>query len=259
MNMTGNTILVTGGGSGIGRRLAEEFHKLGNTVVVTGRDQRKLDAVTTATPGIRSIAADVSSPAGIKALTESLKKDFPALNAVIHSAGMMKFENLLEQPESAPDVDATIATNLTGPIRLTAALLPLLLKQPRGMIMTVSSGLAFVPLAMTPTYNATKAALHSYTESLRYQLRDTKIQVLELIPPYVQTTLSGDHQAKDPAAMPLEDFIAETMDLLTRNPDAPEINVGRVHPMRYATEGGRAKYDQLFKTFNDAMTAARQF
>jgi uncharacterized oxidoreductase len=152
------------------------------------------------------------------------------------------------------DAEATVATNLLGPIRLTAALLPLLEAQPQAAIMTVSSGLAFLPMAMTPTYCATKAAIHSYTQSLRYQLGDTSVQVLELIPPYVQTELMGPGQAKDPNAMSLKDFIAETINILKTSPDATEICVERVKPLRFAEANGG--YDAFFKKFNDAMTAA---
>jgi uncharacterized oxidoreductase len=181
-----------------------------------------------------------------------MKKDYPALNVVIQNAGMMKPEFL--QKGVVADAEATIATNLLGPIRLTAALLPLLLKQPRAAIMTVSSGLAFVPMAMTPTYCATKAAIHSYTQSLRYQLRDTAVQVLELIPPYVQTELMGPRMASDPNAMPLKDFIVESVKILKTSPEAMEICVERVKPLRLAEASG--EYDAFFKKFNDMMTAA---
>lgn len=155
------------------------------------------------------------------------------------------------------DAEATIATNLLGPIRLTAALLPHLLKQPKAAVMTVSSGLAFVPLAITPTYCATKAAIHSYTQSLRYQLRDTAVQVLELIPPYVQTRLTGPKQASDPNAMPLNDYIAETMTILKNSPNATEICVERVKPQRFAEANGI--YDGFFNKFNDAMAATERW
>jgi uncharacterized oxidoreductase len=147
-----------------------------------------------------------------------------------------------------------VTTNLLGPIRLTAALLPLLSKQPKATIMTVSSGLAFVPMAVSPTYCATKAAIHSYTQSLRYQLKDTPVEVLELIPPYVQTELMGPDMAKDPRAMPLKDFIAEVMNILKTSPDATEICVERVKPLRFAEANGG--YDALFQNFNDSFAAA---
>ena len=151
------------------------------------------------------------------------------------------------------DAEALITTNLLGPIRLTAALLPDLLAQPKSAILTVSSGLAFLPLALTPTYCATKAAIHSYSESLRYQLQGSSVQVIELVPPYVQTELMGEQGATDPNAMPLDDFIAETMSLLKNFPDANEICVERVKPLRFAEANGN--YDQIFQALNKQFAA----
>ncbi len=252
MKMTGNTILITGGGSGIGRGLAEAFHALGNQVVISGRRKEALDDTTAANPGMKSAVLDIENEDSIQSFAAQIKADFPALNAVIHNAGIMRMEAV--QEGAVADAEAMINTNLLGPIRLTAALLPLLQAQPHAAILTVTSGLAFVPLSMTPTYNATKAALHSYTESLRYQLKDTAVQVIELAPPYVQTGLMGDHQHTDPNAMPLADYIAETMRLLTDTPDAAEILVERVKPLRFAERSGG--YDEFFKNYNDAMAAA---
>ena len=176
--------------------------------------------------------------------------DFPALNAVIHNAGVSIPEDLVAGG-NAQSVDLMINTNLLGPMRLTEELLPTLRKQQRAAILTMSSGLAFMPLSTHPTYSATKAALHSYTQSLRHQLKDTAIQVIEIAPPYVATTLGGEAQAKDPNAMPLAEFIAETMDILTKQPDVTEVLVKRVQPMRFAERGGQEKYDQFFKQLND--------
>jgi uncharacterized oxidoreductase len=253
MKTTGNIILITGGGSGIGRGLAEAFHKLGNEVIIAGRRKQVLDETTAANPGMASVALNIEDAVDIRKVTAQLAKEHPALNVVIHNAGIMRAENLLKQPEDLADVEATIATNLLGPIRLTAALLPLLEKQPRSTIMTVTSGLAFVPMAMTPTYNATKAAIHSYTQSLRYQLKSTNIEVLELIPPYVQTELMGSAQAADPRAMPLADFLNEVMEVLKAQPNASEILVERVKPLRFAGANGQEKYEAFFQSFNDAM------
>ncbi|MDB6147753.1 MAG: short-chain dehydrogenase/reductase, partial [Spartobacteria bacterium] len=214
MKTTDNTILITGGGSGIGRALAEAFHRLGNQVIISGRKQQTLDETTTANPGMKSATLDVSDPKNIQSFATQVIKDCPSLNVLINNAGIMQPENLLEKPEDVKTAERTVITNLLGPIRLTAALLPSLRRQPRATIMNVSSGLAFVPLAMTPTYCATKAAVHSYTQSLRYQLKPTHIEVIELIPPYVQTTLMGDQQASDPNAMPLGEFIDEVMSIL---------------------------------------------
>ncbi len=191
----------------------------------------------------------------IRALAAQVTQDYPQLNILINMAGVMLNEKMLNQKEPLVDAEATVATNLLGPIRLTAALLPALLKQPHSTIMNVSSGLAFVPLAMTPTYSATKAAIHSYTQSLRYQLQDTPVEVLELVPPYVQTGLMGDRQAHDPAAMPLGDYVAEVMSILQADPTPLEICVERVKSRRFAEANGG--YDAFFKQMNDAMMAAR--
>eukprot|EP01037_Dinobryon_pediforme_P014085 gene14085-14204_t len=226
MHIANNTILITGGGSGIGRALAEAFHAEGNQVIIAGRREDLLNEVTTANPGMKSAVLDIENADAIFGFAAQLKIDFPALNVVIHNAGIMRPE-LLQKGEVA-DAEAMIMTNLLGPIRLTAALLPLLEAQPQATIMTVSSGLAFLPLAMTPTYCATKAAIHSYTQSLRYQLKDTSVQVIELAPPYVQTELMGAGQASDPRAMPLDAFIAEVMNNLKISPDATEICKWRI-------------------------------
>ena len=254
MKTTGNTILITGGGSGIGRGLAEAFHKLGNKVIIAGRRKQLLDETTAANPGMASAVLNIEDAASIRSFAAKLTADFPTLNVVVHNAGIMRPENLLTQSGVA-DAEATITTNLLGPIRLTAALLPHLLKQPHATIMTVSSGLAFVPMALTPTYCATKAAIHSYSESLRYQLKSTKVEVIELAPPYVQTELMGPGQAADPRAMPLQDYLAETIELLKTQPNAAEILVERVKPLRFAEQNGKEKYDAFFQQFNDAMAA----
>ena len=253
MKTTDNTILITGGGSGIGRGLAEAFHRLGNQVIIAARGQKTLDEVTTENPGMKSVTLDVSDPQSIQSFAAQVTKDFPSLNVLINMAGIMQPENLLEKPDDLSTAEKTVTTNLLGPIRLTAALLPSLRKQPRATIMTVSSGLAFVPSAMTPTYCATKAAIHSYTQSLRYQLKATKVEVIELIPPYVQTTLMGDQQANDPRAMPLDEFIDEVMSILKSQPDVKEICVQKVYPLRFSAEHGQKKYDEFFEQFNDSM------
>ena len=257
MQTTGNTILITGGNSGIGRGIAEAFHKLGNRVIIAGRSQAKIDDTLAANPGMVGYAADMGQPKKVLDLAHTVLTNHPQLNAVFHVAGIMQNENLQKQAEPLNALDDTVATNFTGVLRLNAALLPHLLKQPRATVMTVTSGLAFVPLAMTPTYSATKAAIHSFTQSLRYQLKGTNVQVMELIPPYVQTTLMGDRQKQDPNAMPLDDYVREVMEILTTQPDETEICVQRVLPLRNAADGGREKFEGFFNKFNDQMFAAR--
>ena len=250
MKMTDNTILITGGGSGIGRALAEAFHGLGNQVIIVGRDGKKLEETTAANPGMKSFAADVANFDGIKSLAAEAAAQFPQLNAVIHNAGIMTPEDLLDGKDARTS-EMIVNTNLLAPMRLTEELLPTLRKQPQATIITVSSGLAFVPLAMTPTYCATKAAIHSYTQSLRHQLRETAIQVMELVPPYVATHLMGEQQANDPNAMPLGEFISEVMKMLKTQPEAVEILVKRVTPLRFAAQAGQEKYDEFFKQLNN--------
>lgn len=248
MQSSGNTILITGGGSGIGRALAEAFHREGNTVIIAGRRRDALQATLDANPGMQSAVLDIENPAAVTRFAADLVSAYPALNVVIHNAGIMRPENVAA--DGLDTAEHTIATNLLGPIRLNGALLPHLLKQPAATVMTVSSGLAFVPLAATPTYSATKAAIHSYTQALRYQLRATNVEVLELVPPYVQTELMGEHQASDPHAMPLKEFITEVMQIIKTGPVDGEICVERVKFLRHAAQNGNDK--AFFETFNDA-------
>jgi len=245
MQTTGNTILITGGGSGIGRGLAEAFHALGNKVVIAGRRKQLLDETTAANPGMASLTLNIEDPAGIAAFATQVTAEHPALNVLINNAGIMRTEKLGD----LANAEAIITTNLLGPIRLTAALLAHLQKQPHAVIMNVSSGLAFVPLAATLTYCATKAAIHSYTESLRYRLKGSTTEVLELIPPYVATDLMSG--ASDPRAMPLKDYIAEVMSIIKTQPDATEICVERVKALRFAAAAGH--HDAVFNGLNDAM------
>lgn len=249
MDLHGNTILITGGGSGIGRGLAEACHARGNQVIIAGRRREVLEDTVRANPGMASYVVDLRDPAAIRGFAAKVAGDFPRLNVLVNNSGIMRAEDLRAQAEDLSDMEAIIATNLLGPLRLTAALLPLLQRQLRSTIMNVSSGLAFLPLATTPTYCATKAAIHSYTESLRFQLRGTSTQVIELIPPYVATDLMNG--ASDPRAMPLPAYIAEVMLLLETQPEAQEICVENVKRLRFAAETGR--YGEVFQGFNEAM------
>ena len=247
MKISGYTILITGGGSSIGRALAEALHAKGNKVVIAGRREAVLDAVTAANPGMESMLLDIQDEADIAAFARQAVERFPSLNAVINNAGIMKPENV-PAADNLAIAEETIVTNLLGPIRLTTALLPHFLKQPRATVLTVSSGLAFVPLAATPTYSATKAAIHSWSIGLREQLKDTSVEVIEIAPPYVQTELLGPHQAVDPAAMPLADFTSEVMTILETQPEAGEVIVERCKPLRFAEATGN--FSQVFAALN---------
>jgi uncharacterized oxidoreductase len=248
MQTSGNTIFITGGGSGIGRALAERFHRHDNTVIIAGRQETTLNAVVEANPGMHALVLDIASVASIRSCVHELVTHFPDLNVLVNNAGVMKMEEIKTAADAFDTIDETIAINLTGPLHLTSALLPHLLQQRQSTILTVSSGLAFVPLAMTPTYSATKAALHSYSMSLRRQLRDTTVEVIEIIPPYVQTSLTGEHQASDPNAMPLAEFIDEAMLQLSATTGAEEIIVDRCKPLRFAAEDGTMEV--MFDTVN---------
>lgn len=255
MRMTGNTILVTGGASGIGLALAEQFKKLGNKVIVAGRSQDKLR--TAAEKGFETFTVDMTDETSIATLASNVTKEFPLLNIVLHNAGIMKNENLIRS-DHAGVAQETVATNLLGPILLTEALLPHLLRMPEATIMAVTSGLAFTPLAMTPTYCATKAGIHVYAQCLRYQLKDTHVKVLEIVPPYVQTHLMGERQAQDKMAMPLEEFVSEVMQILSSGNYTNEILVQRVMPLRNSAHDGVDARQGFFEKFNDTMFAVRK-
>ncbi|MBB6122550.1 putative oxidoreductase [Sphingobium subterraneum] len=245
--MTGNTILITGGGSGIGRGLAEAFHRLGNRVIITGRRTSVLDEVVAANPGMIRYALDVTDPAAIAEFGRQVVADNPELNVLINNAGMMERDELTPDALDLPASEATIITNLLGPVRMTAALLPHMRGQPNAAIVNVTSGLAFVPLANTAAYSATKAGLHSYTLSLRRQLEASGVEVIELAPPGVQTDLTPG-QSSFAAYMPLDAFIDEVMTLFAQEPTPDEILVTNVKRLRHAEADGT--FDKMFALLN---------
>jgi uncharacterized oxidoreductase len=227
MNLANNTILITGGTSGIGRAFAEAFHKLGNQVIISGRRKGHLAEITNANPGMKSVELDVENPASIAAVCKKLIADYPKLNAVINNAGIMQLDDTSTVMDDA-QASSIIATNLLGPIRVTSALIEHLKKQPSAYVLNVSSGLAFTPMNATAIYCATKAAIHSYSMTTRYKLKNTSVKLIEIVPPWVQTDLLNSKN--NPNAMPLAHFIAESMKLLAT--DADEILVERVKPLR---------------------------
>ncbi|KOU63882.1 DltE [Streptomyces sp. MMG1533] len=242
MKMTGNTILITGGTSGIGLGLALRLHEAGNKVIVAGRRKELLDRITTEHPGIEALVLDIADPTSIARAAETVAASHPELNVLVNNAGIMLAENLLD-PASLPVAEDHVTVNLLGTIRMTYAFLPLLVDKDDAVVMNVSSALAFVPLPVTPTYSATKAALHSFSESLRVQLTGTGVQVIEVAPPGVRTTLLG--QENDENSMPLEDFLSETLALLRDRPDARELVVERARFVRDAEANG---------TYDDVLT-----
>ena len=240
MKRTGNTILITGGGSGIGRGLAEAFHALENKVILAGRRRNALEQVASAHPGMEWAVVDVQDAQALDVFAHSMVEKYPTLNVLINNAGITGIERLATSAGQLTTAEAIVSTNILAPIRLTSALLPHLQTQPEATIINVGSGLAHVPLAAFPTYSASKAFIHSYTQSLRYQLERTAVRVLEIIPPAVQTGLGGNGPSvpPPPGVMPLDDFIVQTMELLFSDPTPSELCVNNVKPLRFAEANG---------------------
>ncbi|GAA0657360.1 putative oxidoreductase [Sphingomonas insulae] len=251
MKTKGNTILMTGGGSGIGEALAHRFHDRGDTVIIVGRRQDALDRAAAGRANIHTATLDVEDAAAVAAFAGRIVADFPALNVLFNNAGIMTFEDLTGHRDLA-DAETTVAINILGPIRLTNALIDHLVRQPDAAIVTVTSGLAHVPMIAAPTYSASKAAIHSYTVSLRTQLAD-KVEVIELVPPGVQTDLTPG-QADRPGYMPLEAFADAVAAQFAQTPTPSEILVDEVQFLRQAEREGR--FDATLKTLTER--AARQ-
>jgi uncharacterized oxidoreductase len=227
MRMTGNTIFITGGGSGIGRCLAEAFHTLGNQVIISGRRMERLQETLGANPGMAAIELDVTDPDSIQAAAQKLISNFPGVNVLINNAGVMMLDHA-DKPVDDALALSTVTTNLLGPIRMTSALIEHLKAKPDAVIVNVSSVLGFVPMAVTAVYSATKAALHSYTLSQRYLLREQGIQLIEIAPPWVRTELLDS--SEEERAIPLDQFITQAMKQFESGVD--EILVSPAEAMR---------------------------
>ncbi|WP_160000614.1 SDR family oxidoreductase [Roseomonas sp. 18066] len=239
MQTTGNTILITGGGSGIGRALAQRWHDRGNRVIVAGRRLAALEETIAGRANMAALTVDIDDASAIRAFAAEAIRRHPEINVLVNNAGIMRREDATA-PRDLADAEATVVTNLLGPIRMIDAFIGHLSGKPAAAVVNVTSGLAFVPLPSTPTYSATKAALHSYSAALRQQLQGGPVEVIEIVPPAVQTELTPGQSSRD-GYLPLEAFADEVMQLLAVTPTPEEILVERVGMLRHAEAQGRFK------------------
>ncbi|MED7931725.1 SDR family NAD(P)-dependent oxidoreductase [Nonomuraea sp. LP-02] len=249
MHISGNTIFIPGSTSGIGLALALELQARGNTVIVGGRRAELLERIAAEHPGLHTVQIDTTDPASIADAAKRVLAAHPDLNVLVTMAGVMRVEDWRDPASFLASAEETVITNVLGPIRLIAAFVEHLRERPDATIMTVSSGLAFAPLKVTPSYNASKAAIHMLSESIRLQFAGTSVKVVELVPPSVRTALLPGHEDNE-HAMPLDAFVAEVVGLIEAQPDAKEIQVERVKFLRYGE--ARGDYDQVVETLNAA-------
>jgi short-subunit dehydrogenase involved in D-alanine esterification of teichoic acids len=248
MNITGNTIFIPGSTSGIGLALALALEASGNTVIVGGRRADRLGKIAAEHPGIDTVVIDTADGGSIQSAAKQVLNRHPDLNVLVTMAGIMRVEDWHKPEAFLASAESVLTTNVLGPVRLIAAFIEHLEARPDATIITVSSGLAFTPLAATPSYNASKAAIHLLSESIRLQLADTTVKVVELEPPSVRTALLPGQEDSE-FAMPLDEFITEVMGLLKAQPDAKEIQVERVKFLRYGE--ARGDYDQVVALLNN--------
>lgn len=249
MNITNSTIFIPGATSGIGLALAVALHEQGSTVIVGGRRTELLERIASEHPGIDTVGIDTTDPESITAAAAQVLERHPDLDTLVAMAGVMRVEDWHRPAGFLDTAEEAFTTNVLGPIRLIGAFIEHLQTRPDATIMTVSSGLAFAPLAVTPSYNASKAAIHMLGESLRLQLADTSVNVIELVPPSVATDLMPGHR-DDPFAVPLDEFVTEVVDLLRTEPDAHEILVERVKFLRFGE--ARGDYDDVVRILNES-------
>jgi uncharacterized oxidoreductase len=247
MNISGNTIFIPGSTSGIGLALALELQARGNAVILGGRRTELLGEIEARHPGLGTVQIDTADPGSINSGAKEVLARYPDLNVLVTMAGIMRLEDWRRPESFLASAESVIMTNVLGPIRLIAAFIEHLRAQPDATIVTVSSGLAFAPLKVTPSYSASKAAVHMLSESLRLQLASTTVKVIELVPPSVRTSLLPGQENSE-VAMPLDEFVSEVLALLQAQPDAREIQVERVKFLRYGE--ARGDYDQVVETLN---------
>ncbi|MFE6236127.1 SDR family oxidoreductase [Cellulosimicrobium sp. NPDC057862] len=249
MDLTNSTVFIPGATSGIGLALAVALHEQGSTVVVGGRRTELLERIAAEHPGLDTVRIDTTDPESIASAAKEVLDRHPDLDTLVTMAGIMRAEDW-HHPEGFLDTaEQIVTTNVLGPIRLIGAFVEHLQTRPHATIVTVSSGLAFAPLAVTPTYDASKAAIHMLSEALRLQLADTSVDVVELVPPSVATDLMPG-QRESAFAMPLDEFVSEVVDLLRTRPDEHEILVERVKFLRYGE--ARGDYDEVVRVLNAA-------
>ncbi|MEU6457183.1 SDR family NAD(P)-dependent oxidoreductase [Streptomyces sp. NPDC047065] len=247
MDISGNTVFIPGSTSGIGLALALALQARGNKVIVGGRRGELLARIAADHPGIDTVRIDTTDAASIATAAKQVLADHPDLNVLVTMAGVMHAEDWHDPATFLATAESTVTTNVLGPIRLIAAFVEHLRTRPDATIMTVSSGLAFTPLKVTPSYNASKAAIHMLSESLRLQLADTSVKVVELVPPSVRTALLPGQEDNE-HAMPLDEFVTEVVGLIEAEPEAREIQVERVKFLRYGE--ARGDYDQVVAALN---------
>lgn len=252
MNLTGNTILITGGASGIGLAFAERFYNKENEIIVVGRREEKLREIKEKFPSFHTKVCDVSKKEERKSLFEWAVSEFPNLNVLVNNAGIQQRVNLLGAKEDWDYYRNEISINVDGPIHLTMLFAPHLAKQKQAAIINVTSGLAIMPGAWVPVYSATKAALHSFTASLRLQLADTSVEVIEILPPAVNTDLGG--VGLHTFGAPLGDFADTIFTGLERGED--EIGYGGTKERLYGTreenvEGTKRAWENFLKNNPD--------
>ncbi|MCV7252496.1 SDR family NAD(P)-dependent oxidoreductase [Mycolicibacterium fluoranthenivorans] len=249
MKISGNTIFIPGATSGIGLALALALRDKGNKVIVGGRRQELLDQIVAEHPDVDAVRIDTADPDRITAVAAQVLTAHPDLNVLITMAGVMSIEDWHHPETFLASAESTITTNVLGPIRLIAAFIEHLQNQPAATVMTVSSGLGFTPLRVTPSYNASKAAIHLLTETLRLQFAGSSVEFKELVPPAVKTDLVPGQRDSE-WAMPLEDFVREVVDILQNQPEATEIQVENVKFLRYAEV--RGEYEHAIAVLNSA-------